>query len=292
MSIGGAGLKRRNGQMIETISRVSLKWLAALLLFVSFPLPAAGLATGSVVIDLTLGQMGDASELIRAPLLGRQANDPTWLYDTNPDGTDNPLFPPPLPPFALPLQVPLPAPIVDLSQVWLIFGVPGQVVDPSGDTGSNVFPSLWQRTMAVNAAATWAPSGYDVKVGDRISLEVSGNWSWHLGETLPDNTWSGPEGDAVKGPLMNDPYYLWPGHSAPVPTANQGAFVARIGNNPAFFVGNGLRFISTQSGQLAFMSNDLYDGGGARCSICNFFHVSNNVGDMTVIIRVDSPFGG
>jgi hypothetical protein len=78
-------------------------------------------------------------------------------------------------------------------------------------------------TIRVSARQRWTDSGIDVRQGDRVSFRVTGQIQWGAG---PDSA-AGADGN----PVMMRPDF-------PVPSAPVGAFIGRIGNGPAFGIGN------------------------------------------------------
>ena len=74
----------------------------------------------------------------------------------------------------------------------------------------------------VDARKNWTDTGIDVRQGDRLSFQVTGQIQWGAG---PDSA-SGADGN----PVMMRPDF-------PVPSAPVGAFIGRVGNGPAFGIG-------------------------------------------------------
>ncbi len=75
----------------------------------------------------------------------------------------------------------------------------------------------------VDARQAWTDTGIDVRQGDRVSFQVTGQIQWGSG---PDSA-----SNADGNPVMTRPDF-------PVPSAPVGAFIGRVGNGPAFGIGN------------------------------------------------------
>ncbi len=233
----------------------------------------------AVVIRLGIGQLGTASEMINAPLTQGPMRDGRWVYEIFPDGTANTSFPPLQPAFTLPLQIPMPAPMVGLSNIWVSFSQPARLFDPGRDTAEMVDPVVVVKTIQVEAWREWVDSGVSFQAGQRFIISATGQWSAHF-----DQRWQGPEGNP------GNPAEERAGHP-PIPCAGapSGALIARIGGGPGFLVGRGGTFTADRAGNLSFVCNDIFDGAGVQDGDCTYCvmskgHIANNRGALTVNI--------
>ena len=100
-----------------------------------------------------------------------------------------------------------------------------------------------QMTLTVPATSLWVDSGVGLSGGQLVAIRATSDW-----QPDPAQPLVGPMGRA-------EPC----GSAPPCPLgANHGALVARIGSNPAFFVGEAFSFRTNYawSGRLQFMIND------------------------------------
>ncbi len=107
-------------------------------------------------------------------------------------------------------------------------------------------------------AEQWLDSGVQVVPGQIYQISAWGSWT----VKAESCGWSGPDGGSgpCSAPL-----------SAPqAVAASYSALIAKIGDGPAFLVGNGIDFTADRSGALYFRANDAPSG----------FH--NNEGTITV----------
>ena len=118
----------------------------------------------------------------------------------------------------------------------------------AGDT------SLNHRTIELDAARGWMNTGFDVRQGDTITFEAKGRVQ--LSANAADT--ADPAGAERRV------------QSAPVPNANAGALVARIGDSPPILIGRQQRITANQSGRLFLSVND--------------DHFADNLGTFIVVI--------
>jgi hypothetical protein len=110
---------------------------------------------------------------------------------------------------------------------------------PSGVATSGTVAS---GAIRVDARQMWTDTGIDVNKDERVSFRVTGQIQWGSG---PDSA-SGADGN----PVMMRPDF-------PVPSAPVGAFIGRVGNGPAFGIGNQTQALSMPaSGRLFVGVND------------------------------------
>jgi len=131
----------------------------------------------------------------------------------------------------------------------------------------------------VPATADWLDTGVTVAAGDRVSITYrSGTW------------WAGPVFDAQGTRYDPPPYdangipaqyhYVCAEHlpasqcAEPLPTAEMGALVGRIGGGSVFLVGNSYDEQVSATGSLSLRINDDYSG------------MADNTGSVTVTIAV------
>jgi hypothetical protein len=145
--------------------------------------------------------------------------------------------------------------------------------DPySSDTATS--PAASPREVIVQTNTDWQNSGVSLQYGDPVSIRyLRGGWT----------TWNGTisPGDA-NGPVDSHPYICAEHMTAslceePVPNAQKGALVARIGDNGIpFLVGNELDFTAGNTGTLWLGIND----GPSTASL------SDNTGSVAISIAV------
>jgi Ca2+-binding EF-hand superfamily protein len=119
----------------------------------------------------------------------------------------------------------------------------------AGDT------SLSARTIELDSARGWMNTGFDVRQGETITFEAKGRVQ--LSANAADTADPGGAERRVQ--------------SAPVPNANAGALIARIGDAPAMVVGRRQTITANQSGRLFLSVND--------------DHFADNLGTFIVVIR-------
>ncbi|MCA1583811.1 MAG: LecA/PA-IL family lectin [Acidobacteria bacterium] len=133
------------------------------------------------------------------------------------------------------------------------YGSGGDWGGGSGDWGGGGRPSgMRERTVSVSASAPWTDTGINVRPGQEIYLEATGNVRWG-----PDRR-DGPEGE-------NDSPYN-PGR--PIPNRAAAALIGRVGGDPSevFFIGAGRGPIRMRQGGRLFLGiNDdvLQDNSGS-----------------------------
>ncbi|MGC8879172.1 MAG: hypothetical protein ACP5R2_08105 [Anaerolineae bacterium] len=121
-------------------------------------------------------------------------------------------------------------------------------------------PTLSQATltlMAVQANTSWQDTGIDVSRGQTVRIAyVCGRWCPWTGFCL-DGRGCVNVDPAVCSPNPDDPANLIP--------ALHASLIARIGENPAFPVGNALTFQAAHNGRLQLRINDVRveDNAGA-----------------------------
>ena len=196
--------------------------------------PASG-----VVIELGLGPYGTATELLTVPGYGKPMRDPSWIFETFPEGTPNPAFPPPAVAPVTPLQYPLPTEFGGLGRSWPGFGIPGEVVVSTDRRGT--MPEVLATGFVVIGWKGWQNSEFRVRPGDRFELKATDRWSGHFEEF-----WSGPEGFGPEKSMETKA-----GHP-PRPAAFSRAqeLIGRIGAGPGFRVGAGGSFTADADGSL------------------------------------------
>lgn len=129
-------------------------------------------------------------------------------------------------------------------------------VAPAKVGASSIGKSITSKVQA--QAEQWLDSGVRVIREQMYRISASGSWTVHAESC----GWSGPDGGSgpCSAPL-----------SAPqAVAASYSALIAKIGDGPAFLVGNGIDFTADRSGALYFRINDAPGG----------FH--NNEGTITV----------
>ncbi|PWH15052.1 MAG: hypothetical protein DDG58_11805 [Ardenticatenia bacterium] len=113
-------------------------------------------------------------------------------------------------------------------------------------------PTLSQTTltlMAVQANASWQDTGIDVSRGQTVRIAyICGRWCPWTGFCL-DGRGCVNVDPAVCSPDPDDPANLIP--------ALHASLIARIGENPAFPVGNALTFQAAHNGRLQLRINDV-----------------------------------
>ena len=246
--------------------------------------------SNGLVFELNVGKAGSVSELIYAPLQGKETKDPSWVYDRFPDGTENPRFPPVQAPFQLPVQVGFPNVLVDMAQIFRP-GVDQTLTHPTGSDSDNTSQEVLQSgvTVQIEAKLPWVKTGFLVKAGQPYYILASGRWSNHF-----DEMWCGPEGHPALP--AGEPR---PGHlPMPCSTACSGMLVGRIGvGGTGFAIGTGGAFTASRDGEVHLMCNDCLDGpeGYTQGSICFFCqnngitneHMANNRGSLTVTLSLN-----
>jgi hypothetical protein len=117
--------------------------------------------------------------------------------------------------------------------------------------GSNNTPPNNAQGVTVNSQQQWTPTGLTVRRGEWVTFSSSGEVK------------IGGDGDPTVGPNGMANNATAPG--APVAGGAAGALVGRIGNGPAFLIGNQNRVQMTAAGQLFLGVNDghLPDNNGA-----------------------------
>lgn len=119
----------------------------------------------------------------------------------------------------------------------------------AGDSG------LPARTIELDAARGWMNTGFDVRSGERITFEAKG--TVQLSANAADT--AGPAGSGRRV------------QSAPLPNANAGALIARIGDSRAILIGTSQTITASQTGRLYLSVND--------------DHFADNLGNFIVVIR-------
>ena len=116
-----------------------------------------------------------------------------------------------------------------------------------GDGGDGGRPpgGLRERTVVVQARQSWTDTGIDVRRGQRVYLNTSGEIRWGRGGRK-----DGPEGE------KNSPF----NQARPIPNRPAGALIGRIGDNDApFFAGSDRGpYEMRASGRLYLGVNDDY----------------------------------
>lgn len=126
--------------------------------------------------------------------------------------------------------------------------------DNSGTIRLEVIKSKKKHSFTVNVSSTtrWEDTGIRIEKNSKITITASGRW-----KSDPSIDATDPNGHS--SPLISD--------NAPMKGVNHGALVGRIGDSPAFLIGDETTFTSMYSGTLQLMINDeyhfLYDNSGA-----------------------------
>ncbi len=114
--------------------------------------------------------------------------------------------------------------------------------------------------VAVQANIMWQDTGIQVRLGNTINIQyISGEWTiWIDADPLTDGV--GQYGRDETCRLML--------------AYNLGGLIGRVGDNPAFFVGNGTEYYSNYNGTLQLSINDCPQFG-------------NNAGSLTVSVVIE-----
>ena len=123
-------------------------------------------------------------------------------------------------------------------------------------------------SVEVSAKSGWEDSGIEIREGEILNMEwESGRWRGDIGSTnCPMHGPAGPTCDAALAPS-----------GYPLPGKLEDSLVGRIDGDPVFFIGQRIRKIATQSGNLHLRINDLDEG------------LNDNQGSITMEIWVTSP---
>lgn len=130
---------------------------------------------------------------------------------------------------------------IDVAQIHLARGASGQTVATSGQAQAQpqVIPAGAQ-TIAVQANQPWTDTGITVRRGDRIQFYASGDIM------IAPNASSGVGGSPLQA-----------GGPVPLPSAQVGALIARVGNGAPFLVSTNTNpFPMTADGRLQLGVND------------------------------------
>ena len=113
-----------------------------------------------------------------------------------------------------------------------------------GGGGGRPPGGLRERTVSVQARQAWTDTGIDVRRGQQIHLNASGEIRWGTGGRK-----DGPEGE------NNSPY----NQGRPIPNRPAGALIGRVGDSDApFFAGSDRAVQMRGSGRLYLGVNDDY----------------------------------
>ncbi len=126
--------------------------------------------------------------------------------------------------------------------------------DVAGGAPAAVGTSGGARTVRVNSQERWVDSGIDVRAGDSITIDATGNIQ--MSDNAQDT--ANPAG-SVSGRRAQD---------APILNQPAGALIARVDNYGPIFVGGRRSFVAPVSGRLYFGVND--------------DHLADNTGDFVV----------
>jgi hypothetical protein len=118
------------------------------------------------------------------------------------------------------------------------------------DTGRRIPPRMRERNVIVTATNAWNDTGIDVRAGQEIYFEASGQVTWSPNRRV------GPDGTRNSKPDTN----------RPLPDRDSGALIGRIGERDFFFIGTDVGpFRVRGNGRLYLGVNDdaLTDNTGA-----------------------------
>lgn len=118
---------------------------------------------------------------------------------------------------------------------------PTTTTTTSTTTTSTTTTSTTSKSVTVSATSSWKDSGVTLSGGETVCVTASASWK--------------PDPQQATVDAMGRPS-LCTSSPCPIPTANSGALVGRIGSNTPFIVGSNFKFSTTQSGTLQFMIND------------------------------------
>jgi hypothetical protein len=130
----------------------------------------------------------------------------------------------------------------------------GSAVATSGTPSSMAIPE--GSGIAVSGTSAWTPTGVTVRQGDRVTFSATGE----VRLSTDSNDVANANGSRAGRKSA----------SAPVPDAAAGALVARVGNSPAFPVGENQTVTMPANGQLFLGINDDHVGdnaGGFRVTV-------------------------
>jgi hypothetical protein len=126
-------------------------------------------------------------------------------------------------------------------------------------------------TVTLPATSSWVSTGIFLAAEDRVVITAAGKWRTPSSDFSDYHTYTttmfGPWGSTVVAFC----------YDCPVPRANLGVLIGRIGSHPPFVIGKTIRFFvnRTWNGELKLMMNDVLLG--------------DNTGSLTVKIRECPP---
>jgi len=167
-NLGGKRMLIKNGFWMRTISIL----FVYVFLFIS---DTRASELSAVTVTTSLGSIGTASELIICPLIGKTIRDANWIYQTLPDGTPNPFYPPLTSPTTLPVNPPDPA-ISNLSQSWPSWDIAQNIVVNSNDQKASMKEVLFDSVNTV----TVATEGVIIYVNSQVNCEHQKSYKAYL----------------------------------------------------------------------------------------------------------------
>ena len=185
-------------------------------------------------------------------LLGLFSNTP-WLSSLIPN-----LAPASTP--VVPIATILPSP----TETQLAVVVPTDTLapTPTAEPSATATPvPLISQSFSVSAKSSWQTPKINIHAGDTLEITyLSGKWTDEKAKKMYY--------DALGNPSYKCSNYIAAAKCVePVPDANGGSLVGRVGMKTPFFVGNYLKMVSPNDGPLLLMINDgqngLYDNDGS-----------------------------
>jgi len=136
----------------------------------------------------------------------------------------------------------------------IVLARPTSAVATSGSASSLGIPE--GQGVAVNGSAAWTPTGMTVRRGERLSFAATGE----VRLSTDSNDVSNANGSRAGRKTA----------AAPIPDAATGALIAKVGNSPAFPIGENQTVTMPANGQLFLGINDDHvadNSGGYRVTI-------------------------
>lgn len=135
-------------------------------------------------------------------------------------------------------------------------------------------PNIVTRTFTVYANKSWTDTGMGVGAGDKMRIEYQGGlWTYWPGTVAPFDANGNPQryicADLIKASDCIEP----------LPQANKGSLIARIGSGGVMYVGNRSAFDAINAGSLELSMND------SKLPI----DYSKNEGSIVVRITITKP---
>ena len=124
-------------------------------------------------------------------------------------------------------------------------------------------------TVTVAANQGWQDTGFRIQAGDHVALQYeSGTWTITSGVVAQSD---------ANGQPVHPPSFLFCKCGEPMPGVSTQALIGKVGNGPAFLVGDGKDFAATGSGELFLRIND-QDG-----------HLGDNAGSVIMRVTITQP---